>query len=361
MKQIFYCLCCYIGMLNAAQAQLSYADTSWTLPPKQYEAIHTNDQMTIDGKEDEAAWQNVPKMYIDHTIVGDLGDQIHTAWCKMLWDNKNVYYFIHIDEPQLWATITQNESKLFLENAFEIFLNPDGDGQQYIEYQTNALGATWDLLMDKPYRNGGDFNSSYTIKNAKEAVKYYGTLNNGKDKDSCWTVELAFPIHSIIGLDKIKSLQDKIWRMNLSRVEWTLTTDADGHYHKKLDVDGKQIPESYFTWSPQYAVNLHTPEKWGYVRFVDHLSNGNAPTFIHLDKEKRKDQLWEIYYAQKKYQQQNGQLAKKITMLNLPKNIPYQDFKLTINGKYFIIETFSKQFGVMRVNEDGLYQESNLQ
>ncbi|MBN3036689.1 MAG: hypothetical protein JW861_13980, partial [Bacteroidales bacterium] len=39
---------------------------------------------------------------------------------------------------------------------------------------------------------------------------------------------------------------------------------------KRIDPGtGKPFPEKNLTWSPQGAVNMHIPEKWGYIRFVN--------------------------------------------------------------------------------------------
>jgi hypothetical protein len=45
-------------------------------------------------------------------------------------------------------------------------------------------------------------------------------------------------------------------------VEWQHQV-VDGRYSK---IAGK--PEDNWVWSPQGVVNMHVPEKWGYVRFI---------------------------------------------------------------------------------------------
>lgn len=34
----------------------------------------------------------------------------------------------------------------------QVFLDPDGDNLHYYEIEINGLGATWDLLLGRPYR-----------------------------------------------------------------------------------------------------------------------------------------------------------------------------------------------------------------
>jgi len=51
------------------------------------------------------------------------------------------------------------------------------------------------------------------------------------------------------------------WRVNFSRVEWR-TEVVDGKYHK---LPGR---EDNWVWSPQGVINMHVPDKWGFVKYV---------------------------------------------------------------------------------------------
>jgi len=35
-----------------------------------------------------------------------------------------------------------------------------------------------------------------------------------------------------------------------------------------VDAAGKRKPEHNWVWSPQGAINMHIPEKWGYLEFA---------------------------------------------------------------------------------------------
>jgi hypothetical protein len=91
-----------------------------------------------------------------------------------------------------------------------------------------------------------------------------GTLNDSADKDRGWSVEIAFPWKALAGYahGPAPPPVGTEWRVNFSRVEWQHEVRAGG-YRK---VEGR--PEDNWVWSPQGAINMHIPEKWGYVRFV---------------------------------------------------------------------------------------------
>ncbi len=53
------------------------------------------------------------------------------------------------------ARCTARDSVIFHDNDFEVFVDPDGDTHAYYELEVNALGTQWDLMLIKPYRDGG--------------------------------------------------------------------------------------------------------------------------------------------------------------------------------------------------------------
>jgi hypothetical protein len=52
------------------------------------------------------------------------------------------------------------------------------------------------------------------------------------------------------------------WRINFSRVEWR-TNVENGKYVKVA-----ALPEDNWVWSPQGLINMHVPDRWGFVKFA---------------------------------------------------------------------------------------------
>ena len=96
---------------------------------------------------------------------------------KMLWDDEFFYVAAELDEPHVWATLTQHDAVIFQDNDFEVFLNPDGNNHNYAELEMNALNTTWDLRLRKPYRDGGKAEDRWDIPGLKTAVHVNGTVN----------------------------------------------------------------------------------------------------------------------------------------------------------------------------------------
>ncbi len=238
--------------------------------PKHYIVNKINDQINIDGKDDELAWSNA--IYTDDFIDIE-GDKIprQKTNVKMLWDDKFLYVFAKLYENHIWGDITKRDEVIYYNNDFEVFINPNDDVFSYGEIEINALGTEWDLFLNRPYRLKGKADSSWDINGLKSAVDMSGTLNDPNDLDDYWTVEIAIPLKEIEKLNTSikdeKVISGDVWRINFSRVNWDFEIN-NGVYSRKKE-NGKYLPEYNWVWSPQGIINMHVPENWGYLVFSE--------------------------------------------------------------------------------------------
>ncbi|WAC09885.1 carbohydrate-binding family 9-like protein [Dyadobacter pollutisoli] len=240
-------------------------------PPKSYTCYQTDKKINIDGKLNEGPWKKAEwtSSFVD--IEGDKKPRpLQETKVKMLWDKEYLYIATVIEEEHIWAYQDKKDQIVYLENDFEVFIDPDGDTDNYYELEINAINNTFDLFLPKSYRRGGRAQLKWNIKNLKSAVTIDGTLNNGKDKDKRWTLEIAIPFESL-STDQVKAIipeNNSEWRINFSRVNWQHTIGEDGKYARKRNPEtNKIIPEYNWVWSPQGIINMHYPEYWGYLHF----------------------------------------------------------------------------------------------
>lgn len=233
--------------------------------PLTYDCPRTSAPIRIDGKLDDAAWQKAPWTADFVDIEGDKKPKPRfRTRAKMLWDDQYFYIAAELEEPHVWATLTEHDSVIFRDNDFEVFIDPNGDTLEYYEFEINALNTGWDLFLDKPYRQGGKARNDWEIPGLRTAVHIAGTLNDPGDVDKGWTVEIAFPWKALgeYAHKPAPPHPGDEWRVNFSRVEW-LHEIVEGKYSK---VKGRK--EDNWVWSPQGVINMHIPEHWGRVRFV---------------------------------------------------------------------------------------------
>ena len=294
---------------------LAYAQSKEEIIPQTYIAYKTPESMVIDGKADEAVWE---KSKWTNNFIDIEGSKIpkYQTKVKMLWDDDYYYILADIKEPHVWGDIKERDAVIFYNNDFEVFIDPDGDTHNYYELEINALNTVWDLFLSKPYREENIVLNDWNYTGLKSAVKVDGTLNNPEDVDKGWTLEIALPFKDLrISYHEDNVPKDKFWRINFSRVNWE--HDITNHiYSRKKGSDGKYLHEYNWVWSPTGVINMHEPEKWGYVYFSS-KEVGALDTFAIPNDEKIKWHLYELYRAQKEYRKEQKKFATHIEDLNI--------------------------------------------
>lgn len=258
--------------------------------PKTYVAFRTVGPIEIDGRADEPSWQQAAytEPFID--IEGAKPAKYETR-AKMLWDDKYFYILAKLDEPHIWGNLKQRDTVIFYNNDFEVFIDPDGDTHNYYELELNALNTVWDLFLTKPYRNGATVLDSWDIQGLKSAVSIKGTLNNSNDTDDFWMVELAIPWAVLVEASGVNDPpENRFWRINFSRVNWDFDLN-NGRYSRKKDANGKYLPEYNWVWSPQEVINMHEPERWGYVFFASQRAGAEKDFVVPKDEHVK----WAMY------------------------------------------------------------------
>jgi len=269
---------------------------------------------------DHPEWVRAPWSE-DFTDIEGLGHETQPnlrTRMKMLWSDEGLYIGAELEEPNLWATLTERDSVIFHDNDFEVFLDPDDDCHQYIELEINALNTVWDLLLPKPYRDEGEALNSFELKGLKTAVHLEGKLNDPTAKDHGWSVAIFIPWTAIapVSTKRVPPKLGDRWRINFSRVEWDLEA-KDGKYQKVPN-----RPEHNWVWSPQQMIDMHQPEMWGFLEFVERIGGiGDDPLW------EARQILRKVYQAQKQHQKLTGKYAQKLEDIGIayadPKQITF--------------------------------------
>jgi hypothetical protein len=266
----------------------------------------------LDGRLDKAPWTEAAwtEDFVD--IEGDAKPKPRfRTRAKMLWNDEYLFIGAEMEEPHIWAYQTEHDSVIFHDNDFEVFIDPNGDNHLYGEFEMNARNTTWDLLLIKPYRDGGPAVNGWEIKGLESAVHIDGTLNDPTDTDRGWSVEIALPWKSLSEIAGCPSPphEGNQWRIDFSRVEWH-TIVENGKY---VRVPGK--PEDNWVWSPQGVIDMHRPWTWGYVQFTEAPFGEGAVR--PLDGLSERAALMEICEAQRTYRRQTGHWAKTLKDLGV--------------------------------------------
>ena len=274
--------------------------------PPVYSCIRAKEPLVLDGNIEKSFWEAAPFTDCFVDIEGDKREKPRfTTRVKMMWDDENLYIGAVLEGDEIWATLTERDCVIFYDNDFEIFIDPDSDTHQYFEFEMNALGTVWDLMLTKPYRDfGGSTVNGWDIHGLKCAVFIDGELNSPGADNRRWMAEVVIPFDALKeGNGGKKPAAGDYYRVNFSRVQWDVETE-DGRY-KKLPK-----PEHNWVWAPTGLINIHYPELWGFVFFTE---NGEACRIP--EDEKIKWELRRLYYAQHGYYDSHKRFAEHISQL----------------------------------------------
>ncbi|MFN7829369.1 MAG: carbohydrate-binding family 9-like protein [Acidobacteriota bacterium] len=231
---------------------------------REYVCHRAGGKMVIDGRLAEPDWRMAAATDLFVDIEGAARPQPRFGTrAKMLWDDDYFYIAATMEEPHVWGTLTKRDAVIFHDNDFEVFIDPDGDRNEYYELEINALNTVWDLFLTRPYRDGGKAINEWDIAGLRTGVQIDGTLNDPRDIDRGWSVEIAIPWRALAEYAHRPTPpgDGDVWRVNFSRVEWRHQL-VGGQYQKV-----PQTREDNWVWSPQGVIDMHRPEHWGKVRF----------------------------------------------------------------------------------------------
>lgn len=308
-------------LANGIGAMAADSAEDWSrmkdIKPSGYVCYRANSAPQIDGRLDDAVWQSAPWTDPFLDIEGDRMPQPRfRTQAKLLWDNEYLYIAAQMEEPHVWGTLAEHDAVIFHDNDFEVFIDPDGDNHEYYELEINALNTTWDLFLPKPYKDGGRADNSFETPGLKTAVHCRGTLNDSRDVDQGWDVELAIPWSALrdIAHRPAPPRPGDQWRINFSRVEWQHR--AGGTNYQKL----AGTREDNWVWSPQGIIDMHRPERWGYVQF-----SADAPgtaTFQPDPLAPARDALMEVYHHQKAFFKKHQRWAMSLEEIGIAPQQP---------------------------------------
>ncbi len=315
----------------------------WGLHPRIYVAPYTPKPLVIDGNIHKPEWEHVPWSFDFDDIRGDDApsyDDHPSPQCqtrfKMMWDEDFLYIAAMMkSDMELRATYTERNAPIYHEDSdFEVFVDAASSCHFYKELEMNPINTVWNLMLDKPYMDGGQEHSGriaepgddnyYDVVGQNTEVRILkGKLNIPESEissqDNEWTVEIALSHQDTLKHTNIRSLkQGDEWRINFSRVEkkglinWT--------WQKQRIWDADQC--SYLG-----KVDMHQPNAWGYVRFGPSMDDeDDVFGEVALDDIVEKgagDAYWplklaamNVYYAQHRYKELNGEFVSDLKALN---------------------------------------------
>ena len=211
------------------------------------------EQIEVDGKADEAAWQKAPwTRYwgLPNGKSTPTDNPAPRARARFVWNEQNLYIAVECEDADVWSTFTQRDSNTWEQEVIEVFIDADGDRKDYIELQVTPANVVFDARFEK-HRSDLAKARAWTLEGWKTAVSVDGTLNQRDDADKGYVVEMAIPVAKVPGASAPLKHRDA-WRLNLFR--WDFPKGK------------KQVAAAF---SPPIVPDFHALDRFGKLRFLD--------------------------------------------------------------------------------------------
>ncbi len=114
----------------------------------------------------------------------------------MVWDDTNLYVGFHVTDDNLVDPSTERDNHLWEHDAVEVMIDPNGDGNNYYEFQVSPKNQRFDTRYDRP-RQPQPFGHLDFNPETRSGVGVTGTIGNADDNDTGYDVELVIPWASI--------------------------------------------------------------------------------------------------------------------------------------------------------------------
>jgi len=298
--------------------------------PPTYVAHRVPTPITIDGDLTKPAWSAAAWSSDFQEIRGAdaPADARPPAGCrtrlKMLWDDEFLYIgalLEYDDSLGIVATLTERNSPIFhADSDFEVFVDAAGSCHHYKELELNALNTVWNLLLDRPYADGGEEYSGrvatpgaprhYDVAAQRTATRVLSGALNAAGGGS-WSVEIALAHADTLARQPgaPPPAEGALWRINFSRVE------------RRGAINWVWCPQ--VVWEPRARryegkVNMHLPDAWGRVRFAGAPGGGAAAPpppddeAAQLRRERCRVAAFAVYYAQQARREASGAFATEL-------------------------------------------------
>jgi putative heme-binding domain-containing protein len=229
---------------------------------KTYDIYRAASPINIDAKLDERDWQQAPS-------VGDFdfpwfkeGAKEQTV-AKLLWDDENLYVSWYAHDRHISASVTQRHGPVSKDDCVEIFLSPNPEKvKNYYTFEINAIGT----MLNRARTDWWSGPPTWEPEGVRYRATYHGLPKKEESpQDDHWIVEAAIPLKNFArDAAHTPPRNGDRWRLNLQRLGGLTNSQAS-------------------TWAPlpEGVRSFHTPEAFGYVRFVSSGPPQSTPAATH--------------------------------------------------------------------------------
>lgn len=185
----------------------------------------------------EVPWEAVEGVELTHTVHGG-APRLRTV-VRICRTDECLHFRFECEDDHTVATYTDRDDPIYREDVVEIFVDEEGKGTHYKEYEFSPRNVIFDALVVKEPGQSPQVNTTWDHEGLRSTVSV--------TEDGIVVYEIGMPV-AAFGKPPVSGTE---WRINLYRID-----------------DDRQGERHYWAWSPTGLVNFHRPDKFGTLRFL---------------------------------------------------------------------------------------------
>ncbi|PKB18631.1 carbohydrate-binding family 9-like protein [Flavobacterium sp. 5] len=174
--------------------------------------------LIIDG--DLSDW-NIP--FLGPFVVHNSGVKgTQSTFVSLSWSNENLYIAYRSKDSKIIGAYKEKDSQIYnTDDLVEIFIDPDGNGQNYVEIGVNAFSTNYDMLIEciSPDCGGWKTSLGFTVLGME-------TVSKMTSEGFC--TEIKIPFSSLESIQNGNFSKPKIgtkWNGNVFRIDYGNSTE----------------------------------------------------------------------------------------------------------------------------------------
>ncbi|MDI7267297.1 MAG: carbohydrate-binding family 9-like protein [Myxococcota bacterium] len=226
----------------------------------------TTGAITLDGRLDEPAWAAAAVLgpFVP-TPDGPPAEGRVTA--RAMWSPRHLYVAFEVADRAIVSQFTERDSPIYTQDVVEVFLDEDGDGRDYYEFEVSPAGVLFDAHFSERRRGEA---KQFTASDFLAGVSLDGTLNDAA-QDRGYTVELQIPFASLAKFKQRTPTAGTVWRANFYVLDMLDLPQGPDQQ--------PQPPQEGFAWSAPRSGDFHEHRRFGELRFAGPVDARTAAGF----------------------------------------------------------------------------------
>ncbi len=189
-----------------------------TMHSQTFSIAKTSEKIKIDG--DLTDWKTP---FSGPFVIHNSGEKAkQNTMVSLSWNDEYLFIAYRSIDSQIVGKHQMKDSKIYeTDDLVEIFIDPDGDGKNYLEIGINAFSANYDMLVKciSPECGGWKTDMNFDIKGFEAVSKI---TSEGFD------TEIKIPFSSLEKIENGNFLKPKLgtkWKANIFRIDYGNTTE----------------------------------------------------------------------------------------------------------------------------------------